>query len=173
MARPSLRIAARRETSADPARLWQAALSVPLAETGLLGRLIRWRIPGTTPQLAFGALFREPPFLPLEEREGLLVSGLVGPIWTLRRDYPELRDPSQFVAYDQRGSARVVFGHWVEPAGDGRCALASEARVEALGLQGRLGVGAIRPLVQRFGYLVGTEGLTAAVRRAEQEVGSG
>ncbi|HWF53634.1 MAG TPA: hypothetical protein VG223_03365 [Solirubrobacteraceae bacterium] len=165
--RPSLRIAARRESSADPARLWRAAQAVPLAETGLLGRLVRWRIPGTTAHVPFGVLFREPPFLALEERDGVLVSGLVGRIWTLRRDYPVLDDPAQFAAYDQRGSARVLFGHWVEPAGEGRWALASEARVEPLGLQGRLGVGAVRPLVRRFGPLVGSEGLAAAVRRAE------
>jgi hypothetical protein len=40
--------------------------------------------------------------------------------------------------------------------------------VEAIGLQGRVGVAAVRPLVQRFGHLVGSDGLAAAVRRAER-----
>jgi hypothetical protein len=169
LASPSLRIATRRESSADPERLWQAAQAVSLTETGLLGRLIRWRIPGTTPQLSFGGLFRETPFLALEEGERRLISGMVGRIWTLRRDYPSLAGPEAYDAYDQRGSARVLFGFWVQPAGDGRSTLACEARVEAVGLQGRIGVAAVRPLVQRFGHLVGSEGLAAAVRLAERD----
>ncbi len=164
---PSLTVSARREARADPARLWHAATTVPLGDTGLLGRLIRWRIPGTTAELAFGELFREPPFVALEEREHCLISGLAGKIWTLRRDYPELAGPDAFHRHAQRGTARVLFAHWIEPAGEGRCALASEARVEAIGMQGRLGVAAVRPLVQRFGHLVGSDGLDAAVRRAD------
>lgn len=164
---PALTVTARRESDADPARLWQAATAVPLGDTGLLGRLIRWRIPGTTAGLGFGELFREPPFVALEEREHCLISGLAGRIWTLRRDYPELAGADAFRRHAQRGTARVLFAHWIEPAGDGRCALVSEARVEAIGIQGRLGVAAVRPLVLRFGHLVGSEGLAAAVRRAE------
>lgn len=166
IARPSLRLATRRESDAPRERLWRAAQEVALAETGLLGRLIRWRIPGIPASAPFGEMFRAPPFVVLEEGETMLVSGMVGRIWTLRRDYPRLEGPDAFRAHSQRGSARVVFAHWVEPSGTG-WALASEARVEAIGLQGRLGVGAVRPLVQRFGDLVGSEGLAAAVRRAE------
>lgn len=158
---------ARREVHAAPERVWTAAQTIPIGDTGMLGRLIRWRIPGTTAEVAFGSLFREPPFVVLEEGERHLVSGLVGRIWTLRRDYPRLADAAAFVAHNERGTARVAFGHWLEPASGGRWALASEARVEPIGLQGRLGVAAIRPLVHRFGHLVGSEGLAAAARRAE------
>lgn len=164
--RPSLRLASRRESDAAPERLWHAAQEVAVGETGLLGRLIRWRIPGIPAGAGFGEMFRSAPFVVLDESETMLVSGMVGRIWTLRRDYPRLSDPEAFRAHSQRGTARVVFAHWIEPAGE-RWALASEARVEAIGFQGRLGVGAVRPLVQRFGGLVGSEGLAAAVRRAE------
>jgi hypothetical protein len=112
-------------------------------------------------------MFRGPPFLVLAEGETALVSGLVGRIWTLRRDYPRLPEPAAFEAHRERGSARVVFAHWIEPGQGAGCVLASEARVEAIGLQGRVGVAAVRPLVGRFGDLVGSEGLAAAVRRAE------
>jgi hypothetical protein len=165
----SLRVTARRESDAEPDRLWHAAQATPLTETGKLGRLIRWRIPGTTSQQTFGGLFREGPFLPLEEDDRHLISGLVGSIWTLRRDYPELVNPAAFEAFDQRGAARVAFGFWVQEGGRGRSALCCEARVEAIGLQGRFGVAAVRPLVQRFGHLVGSEGLAAAVRLAERD----
>jgi hypothetical protein len=46
--------------------------------------------------------------------------------------------------------------------------LSVEVRVQAIGAQGRLGVSAVRPLVRAFGGLVGSEGIGAAVRRAER-----
>jgi hypothetical protein len=46
--------------------------------------------------------------------------------------------------------------------------LISEARVHPVGSQGRMGVAAVRPLVRGFHNLVGSEGIAAAVRRAEQ-----
>jgi hypothetical protein len=62
----------------------------------------------------------------------------------------------------------VLFANWVEAAGDGRATLRSEARVEAFGPQGGIGVAAVRPLVRAFHYLIGSDGIAAAVRRAEQ-----
>ena len=83
----------------------------------------------------------------LEEHQNALVSGLVGRIWTLRRDYPELSMPDEFRDWSERGTARVVFGHRVEPHGDGGSVLLSDARVQAIGATGSLGVAAVRPLV--------------------------
>jgi hypothetical protein len=117
--------------------------------------------------VTFGSLFREPPFVILDEGEQSLVSGLVGRIWTLRRDYPQLATAQEFSEWSQRGTARVVFAHWAEPTADHRAALASEARVQAIGAQGRVGVAAVRPIVRAFHNLVGTEGMGAAVSLAE------
>jgi hypothetical protein len=169
LARPTVRVCHRRESRVAPERLWEAARTVTLADASLLGRLVRWRIPGTTAGLSFDELFRNPPFIVLDDdRDGSLVSGLVGRIWTLRRDYPRLEGPDAFRDWSERGTARVVFANWVEPAGDGGAALASEARVEALGAQGRIGVAAVRPLVRTFHALIGSDGIEAAVRRAER-----
>jgi hypothetical protein len=93
----------------------------------------------------------------------------VGRIWTLRRDYPRLREPGEFREWDVSGTAKVVFANWVEPTASGRTALCSEVRVRAIGAQGRIGVAAVRPLVSAFQQLVGSEGLEAAVRLAERE----
>jgi len=165
---PMLRVAHRRQSTASADGLWQAALEVSLNETALLGRLVRWRIPGLARDVSYNGLFREPPFVVLEEGPRLLVSGLAGRIWTLRRDYPRLRSPAEFSGWSERGTARVVFAHWAdEPPGD-RAELGSEVRVQAIGAQGRLGVAAVRPLVRSFGQLVGSEGINAAVRRAER-----
>ena len=165
--RPTLRVSHQRESSATAEQLWAAAQQVRLSETALLGRLVRWRIPGLDPSARFDQLFRQPPFLVLEDGERALVSGLAGRIWTLRRDYPELGSPEEFRDFSQRGTARVVFANWAEPAGEGRARLCSEARVEAIGAQGRVGVAAVRPIVRAFQNLVSSEGIAAAVRRAE------
>jgi hypothetical protein len=165
---PGLRVVNRRESNAASERLWAAAQAMRLADAALLGRLVRWRIPGLRTDTSFDQLFRQPPFMVLEDGEMALVSGLVGRIWTLRRDYPQLDAPEEYLEWSRRGSARVLFAHWVEPIEAGRTALTSEVRVEAFGAQGRLGVRAIGPLVRRFQNLIGSDGIEAAVRRAER-----
>ena len=60
-----------------------------LSECRVSGRIVRWRIPGEPAQVTFRELFRTDPFTVLEEQgERHSLSGLVGRIWTLRRDYP-------------------------------------------------------------------------------------
>jgi hypothetical protein len=51
---------------------------------------------------------------------------------------------------------------------DGGTALVSETRVQGFGAQGRLGVRAVGPLIRAFQHLVGSDGIEAAVRLAEQ-----
>jgi hypothetical protein len=169
--KPSMRVAYRRESDAPPERLWEAARTVRLADARRLGRLIRWRIPGLAPDISFDEMFRAPPFLVLEDsgKDRALVSGLVGRIWTLRRDYPRLTDPEEFRAWSTGGTARVVFANWIDQTRTPRrAALNSEVRVEAIGVQGRVGVAAVRPLVGAFGNLIGSDGIETAVRLAEQ-----
>ncbi len=164
---PAIRIAHRRASRAAPTRLWEAARKVRLADAGLLGRLVTWRIPGTRLGVSFDELFRDPPFRVLWEGEDGLVSGLVGRIWTLRRDYPQLSDSEEFQHWSQRGTARVLFANWVVTVDGGGAALMSETRVQAFGAQGRLGLAAVRPLVNAFQSRVGSDGIEAAVRVAE------
>jgi hypothetical protein len=161
-----LRVAYSRESTASPDLLWRAARTLPLSDTGLLGRLVRWRIPGLTATVTVDELFRQPPFMILAEDEHALVSGLVGRIWTLRRDYPLLAGPAEFRAWDRSGTARVVFAHWVQATERGS-RVSTQVRVQPLGNRGRVGLAAVRPIVRRFGPLVGSEGLAAAVRAAE------
>jgi hypothetical protein len=170
LSEPSLRVAHQRESAADPDRLWAAAQRIRVADVGLLGRLVRWRIPGVPADMSFDQMFRCQPFIVLEDdhRESL-VSGLVGRIWTLRRDYPKLREPHEYRSWEVAGTAKVLFATWVEPGSAERSALCMEARVRGIGAKGRLGVAAVRPLVSRFQQLIGTEGIQAAVRMAERE----
>lgn len=163
---PAIRVTHRRTSHAGADQLWQAAEELRLADTGLLGRLIRWRIPGVPDGRSFVELFRTPPFTVLVQEDGLLVSGLVGKIWTLRRDYPCV-DPDRFAQWSEAGTAKVLFAHWVAAAEPEGSTVHSETRVKAFGAQGRLGLASVRPLVRGFEHLVGTEALAAAVRRAE------
>jgi hypothetical protein len=165
--KPSLRVAHRRRSSASAEELWSAASSIRLCDTPVLGRLVQWRIPDLERDQTYDRLFREPPFMVLAEHDQALISGLVGRIWTLRRDYPRLADRDEFREWSHTGTARVAIATWVQ-ADDRGSTLFTEARVEAIGAQGQLGMAAVRPLVRAFEHLVSTEALRTAVRQAER-----
>jgi hypothetical protein len=165
---PAVRVAHRRASTATPDRLWQAAQEIDLSDTRMLGRLVRWRIPGLAAETSFARLFRCAPFAVLDEGPRALVSGLVGPIWTLRRDYPVLEDPEEFREWSKSGTAKVLFAHWVEADGNQGSLLRSEARVKAYGAQGRIGLASVRPLISGFQQLVASDALVLAVRAAER-----
>lgn len=165
---PAVRVTHRRQSDVPADRLWKAARELRLADTRLLGRLIRWRIPGLAAGSSFEELFRNSPFTVLAQGDQSLISGLVGTIWTLRRDYPDV-DPDEFRNWSRSGTAKVVFAHWVQTADRARSELRSETRVQAFGGQGRLGLASVRPLIIGFEHLVGTDALATAVRRAERE----
>lgn len=161
--KPLIRTRHRQASDAGADVLWHAAETIRLRETRSLGRLVRWRIPGLGEDVAFRDLFRQHPFIVLDEGDRWSVSGLVGRIWTLDRDYPRLAAPPEFAAWDEPGTARVLFAHWVE---DG--ALVSEARVDATNRSAALRVRAVWGLVGGFERLIGGEALALAARRAAQ-----
>src|SRR5579884_1556091 len=163
---PAISVSHHRRSGADADALWLAARQLRLADTHLLGRLVRWRIPGVPATGSFEELLRNPPFTVLAETERLLVSGLVGKIWTLRRDYPAIAR-ERFCEWSTSGTAKVVLANWVALVGPGAAVLHSETRVRAYGAQGRLGLASVRPLVRGFEHLVGADALAAAVQRAE------
>jgi hypothetical protein len=165
---PILRVSHRREADATPQALWQAAATVRLEDCRLLGRLVRWRIPGLPSQLTYRELFRREPFIALEESDCSSLSGLCGRIWTLRRDYPKLKRPEEFTQWHEPGTARVLFAHWAEPAGRGRAALVSQTHITADDRGARRGIALVRPLISAFEQLIDREPLAIAARRAER-----
>ena len=165
---PAVRTHHRRASRVGAGGLWDAALKVRLADTLALCRLIRWRIPDTPADASFGKLFRSYPFIVLEEGPHSLVSGLCGRIWTLTRDYPVLQDRTAFREWDEEGTVRVLFGHWVEATGGDEVELVSEARVQPSDGRAALRLRALWAAIGPFERLVGAEGLTAAVRHAEE-----
>jgi hypothetical protein len=166
LAHPAARTFHRRVALASQDALWAATGTVRLSEARRLGRVVRWRIPGEPAQITFRELLRQDPFTVLEEGKRHSLSGLVGRIWTLRRDYPHLEDAEAFRRWHRTGTAKVLFAHWVEPAGHGRSAIVSEVRVGVADLQARLGLRLVRPLISTFESLIGNEALALAARRA-------
>jgi hypothetical protein len=162
---PVVRTHHRRAAASKPDELWRTANSLPLSDTRTLGRLVRWRIPGLRAGLTYGELFRDYPFTVLDEGEHHLVAGLCGRIWTLARDYPRLEGPAAFAGWDEPGTVRVLFGHWVEPA-DGGSALVSEARVQPVDRTASLRLRALWKVIGPFERLVGAEAIALAERRS-------
>jgi hypothetical protein len=165
---PAIRTRHRRTAAADPDRLWEAAAGIRLDEARTIGRLVHWRIPDTRGTQTFHELLSTYPFAVLERGEHRLVSGLCGRIWTTSRDYPVLDGADDFRGWDAPGTVRVLFAHWAEPAGDGRSALVSEARVEPVDRRADVALRALWLVVGRFERLIGAEPLSLATARAER-----
>jgi hypothetical protein len=167
---PAIRTRHRRAARATPDALWDAAGALRVDATGPLGRLVRWRIPGLPGAVTFRELFAAPPFTVLAEGERWSVSGLVGRIWTLRRDYPRVADADAFAGWSQAGTVRVLFAHWVEDAPDGSGAtVLSEARVAPVDRGAALRLRALWTVVGPWERLIGGEALGRVVRAAEAD----
>jgi hypothetical protein len=167
VADPAVRTRHRRSAAATPDELWAAAHEVRLSEAGTLGRLVRWRIPGTPPRQTFRGLLSEYPFVVLAEGERWSMSGLCGRIWTLHRDYPRLDGPEAFRTWSEPCTVRVLFAHWVEPEGDGRSAIVSEARVAPVDRAAERRLRSLWLVIGVFERLIGPESLELAIARAE------
>lgn len=165
--RPAIRTRHRRTAAADPEALWAAAGAVRLDETRTVGRLVQWRIPGTPAHETYRELLARYPFVVLGEGERWSLSGLCGRIWTLNRDYPRLSGPEAFREWDDPGTVRVLFAHWVEPDEPGRSALVSEARVAPVDGRAALALRSLWLVVGVFERLIGAEPLALAARRAQ------
>jgi hypothetical protein len=162
---PVVRTHNRRIARSAPDDLWRTANGLALSDTRTLGRLVRWRIPGLDGGLTYGELFRDYPFTVLDEGERHLLAGLCGRIWTLARDYPRLDGPDAFARWDEPGTVRVLFGHWVEDAPEGS-ALVSEARVQPVDRTASLRLRALWKVIGPFEKLVGAEAIARATERS-------
>jgi hypothetical protein len=168
---PQVRGHRRRSARATPEELWRAAQEVTVSDAPVLGRAVRWRIPGTPADMSFRDLLRSYPFTVVAEGSRWSVSGLCGRLWTLRRDYPRLDGPDDFLEWHEPGTARVLIAHWVEPDADGATALCNESRISPVDASASARLRALWVVVGRLERLVGGEALGAATRRAEQGAG--
>ncbi len=164
---PQIRTSHRRSSHADPDALWNAARSVRLEQTGTIGRLVRWRIPGVPWDETFAGMLEADPFVVLDAGERHSISGLCGRIWTLARDYPQLDGPDSFLAWDSPRSVRVLLAHWVQDDGAGTSTIVSEGRVAPTDRVASARLRALWIVVGPFERLIGAEPLALAVAAAE------
>jgi len=160
-----------RTAPVDADTLWDAARAVRLDQTGTIGRLVRWRIPGVPPDQSFLGLLTEEPFTLLEEGPHHAISGLCGRIWTFSRDYGDLAGPDDFLAWREPRTVRVLFAHWVtaDPGSGGTAStLFSEARVEPTDRIATMRLRALWLAVGPFERLIGAEALALAAAQAER-----
>jgi hypothetical protein len=155
----------RRESPADPDRLWQVANELRLRDARSLGRVVRWRIPGVRANQTFRELLADYPFCVLDQGERWSVSGLCGRIWTMQRDYPRLDGPEAFREWSEPGTVRVLLANWVEPDGDGSM-IFSEARVEPVDRRAAIRLRSLWLVIGVFERLIGGEALALAAERA-------
>ena len=165
---PVVRTCHERHAAAPADVLWDAALGVCLSDTRTLGRLVRWRIPGTPEHQTYRAMFAQYPFVLLAEGPGWSMSGLCGRIWTPQRDYPRLDGPEAFRTWDRPGTVRVLFAHWVQDGADGTSTIVSEARVAATDRAARLRLRSVWAVMGVFERLIGAEPLAVAAERASR-----
>jgi hypothetical protein len=166
---PLVRSRHRLTARADPDELWNAARAVTIGDAPRLGRAVRWRIPDTPPDITFRELLRSYPFAVLAEGERWSVSGLCGRLWTLRRDYPQLDGPEDFLTWRAPSTVRVLLADWVEPDGEGGAALCNESRISPVDRSAAIRLRALWALVGGLERLIGGEALRVAARRAEGE----
>lgn len=164
---PQVRGSHCRTARATSEELWRAAAEVRVCDARALGRAVRWRIPGTAADASFRDLLRSYPFAVLAEGSRWSVSGLCGRLWTLRRDYPRLEGPDDFLEWREPGTARVLIAHWVEPDGEGSAALCNESRIGPVDASASARLRALWAVVGRLERLVGGEALGVATRLAE------
>ena len=167
LANPAVRTRHQRRSSADAARLWAAAGTLWLSDAGTLSRLVRWRIPGLRTNQTFREMLANYPFCLLDEGEHWSISGLCGRIWTMQRDYPRLDGPDEFRDWDEPGTVRVLFAHWVAPDGDGS-SIVSEARVAPVDRRAALRLRSLWVVIGVFERLIGGEALALAAEHAER-----
>ena len=137
-----------------------------LDETATIGTLVRWRIPGVRANQTFLELLANDPFTVLEQGERYSISGLVGRIWTLARDYPRLDGPEAFSAWNAPRTVRVLFAHWVEPGAGRRSTIVSEARVQPTDAVAAMRLRSLWLVVGPFERLIGAEPLALAAAAA-------
>jgi hypothetical protein len=166
---PQVRVRQRRASPVDPGGLWHAAETVRLRDTPILSRAVRWRIPGTSPELPFRELLRNYPFTVLDEGDEWSLSGLCGRIWTLQVDYPRIDSPEEFRGWSEPGTVRVAIANWIEPDRAGGAVIVSESRVKAVDARASARLRVLWTLVGGLQRFVGSEVLRAVVREAERD----
>ena len=138
-------------------------------ETRTLRPLMGWRMGPYAPP-AGAALYEvlgAHPFVRLAEEGMVSVSGLAGKLWALGDTFVHFDGAESFAGWRAGGHCKVAVRHEVVPAGSGS-ELHSEVRIWCTDRRAQLRFRPYWAVIGPFSRFIGSELLSAAVRRAER-----
>jgi hypothetical protein len=143
---------------------------VEVRETRTLRPIIGWRLGRYAPDADTPVyeVLAAHPFLRLAEDGTVSVSGLAGKLWTLGDTFVRFDGPETFRGWREPGYCKVAVRHAVVAAPGGGSEIRSDVRIWCTS---RGAVVRFRPywaFIGPFSRFIGSELLSAAVRRAER-----
>jgi hypothetical protein len=139
-------------------------------ETRTLRPIIGWRL-GRYAPAANAALYEvlaTHPFVRLAEDGMVSVSGLAGKLWALGDTFVRFDGPRSFAAWYEPGYCKVAVRHEVVAAGESGSEILSEVRIWCTSRRAQLRFRPYWAFIGPFSRFIGSELLSAAVRRAER-----
>jgi hypothetical protein len=158
-----------RRSRATPERLWDAARTVTVRETRTLRPIIAWRLgryapPGDTP---LRTVLASHPFHLLAEQGMVSLSGMAGKLWSLGDTFVRFDAAAAFRDWAEPGFCKVVVRHAVRADGGGS-KIESEVRIWCTSRGAQVRFRPYWAFIGPFSRFIGSELLSAAVRRAER-----
>jgi hypothetical protein len=143
---------------------------VTLSETRTLRPIIAWRLgryapPASTP---LRTVLASHPFHLLGEDAMVSVSGLGGKLWALGDTFVRFDSPRAFQGWAEPGFCKVVVRHSVSADGAGGSEIVSDVRILCTSRGAQLRFRPYWAFIGPFSRFIGSELLSAAVRRAER-----
>ncbi len=138
-------------------------------ETRTLRPIIGWRMGPYAPpaDAALYDVLAAHPFVRLAEEGMVSVSGLAGKLWALGDTFVRFDGPESFAGWRGRAHCKVAVRHEVLPAGNGS-EIQSEVRIWCTDRRAQLRFRPYWAVIGPFSRFIGSELLSAAVRRAER-----
>jgi hypothetical protein len=143
---------------------------VQVRETRTLRPIIGWRLGRYAPagDAAVYEVLAAHPFLLLAEDGLVSVSGLAGKLWTLGDTFVRFDSAGAFRGWAEPGYCKVVARHAVVPAAGGGSEIRSEVRIWCTSRRAQVMFRPYWAFIGPFSRFIGSELLSAAVRRAER-----
>jgi hypothetical protein len=142
---------------------------VRVRETRTLRPIIGWRLGRYAPpsDVPVYEVLSTHPFLLLAEDGMVSVSGLAGKLWTLGDTFVRFDGPEAFRGWRDAGYCKVAARHEVVAAGSGS-EIRSDVRIWCTSRGAQVRFRPYWAFIGPFSHFIGSELLSAAVRRAER-----
>jgi hypothetical protein len=119
-----------------------------------------------SPDTTFRDLFRQMPFVLLEEGERASISGMAGRLWSISAGFVELRSPDEFRSFDAPSTVKVVVATTVRDHPRG-AEIVSDVRMACSDRRARVHFRAFWTFMSPLSRFIELELLRTATRRAQ------